>query len=522
MPHATPATETEALPAFEAQADLIVDQVFGGEANAEKTTQLVRQFVASYEQHKDQQPLDAWLIAEFRNYPTLWENEGEIEATARDIIATIQTANAEKQALYAHLDRGKSRESWLATRIEKGAGIAGVTQVGDYAQQIDRALGEANDCFRDAVLTRTGDISQGQTLHGFIAEAEVANRFNLNAQASQSGVRAEVLASNGYNSPDLVLRNAQGVVIPNVQIKTYADTNGLLQNLRAHDYPKGTVLLVHEHQVARVQQEFPDLTVTSTLEADGVKVDMPSRRELAAMRQQTQQDRELRQYEWNDVNRINVAKSIGKQALIGATVAAGLQGIRILSRRVWNKVKGQDNPPASEDLKAFFTSSIKSGTHVGAQVAVSGAVVVAAKNGLLGAVLRGTPAGRITSAVYIGLENAKILYKLAKGELNGPEALDAMGNVSCSALGGLAGAGIGMAKGAAIGVVFGPIGAAVGGFVGGVVGGMAGSKIGEAIYAGGKIVLKTASAMIRALNEGIKSATMAIAKKLNPLHWFTA
>ncbi|MCK7577769.1 MAG: hypothetical protein MZV65_19570 [Chromatiales bacterium] len=248
-----------------------------------------------------------------------------------------------------------------------------------------------------------------------MAEAEVANRFNLNAQANQSGVRAEVVGSTGYNSPDLVLRNASGDVIPNVQVKTYASTDNLIQNLRRHDYPKGTTLLVHEDQVARVQSEFPDLKVTSTLEVDGVKVAMPSRDELATMRYEAQKKQELRQYEWNDVNRINIVKGIGKQALIGATVAAGLQGARILGRRVWNRLQGRENPSPSEDLKEFFQSSIKSGKHVGVQVAVSGAVVVAAKNGLLGAVLKGTPAGRIASAVYIGLENAKILYKLAKG-----------------------------------------------------------------------------------------------------------
>lgn len=502
------------------QADWIAEEAFGGEANAEQTGALVARFVTSYAQNKDRQAIDEWLTAEFRQYPTLWRDEAEIESTAREIIATVEASYAARASLQADLDKGKSRESWLARRIEEGAGIAGVAQVGDYAGQIDQALGEANQRFRDAVTTRAGHISRGETVHGFMAEAEVANRFNLNAQAKHSGVRAEVVGSNGYNSPDLVLRNASGEVIPNVQIKTYGKTDGLIQNLRQHAYPKGTTLLVHEDQVVRVQSEFPDLKVTSTLEVDGVKVAMPNRKELATMRYEAQKKQELRQYEWNDVNRINIVKGIGKQALIGATVAAGLQGLRILVRRVWNGLQGRENPPPSEDLKEFFQSSIKGSKHVGVQVAVSGAVVVAAKNGLLGAVLKGTPAGRITSAVYIGLENAKILYKLGKGELTGPEALDAMGTISSSALGGLVGAGLGMTKGAAIGVVFGPVGALVGGFVGGVAGGMAGSPIGNALYAGGKVLVKTAASMLKTLTGGLKEAGVAVLSKLNPLKLF--
>ncbi|AFL72638.1 hypothetical protein [Thiocystis violascens] len=506
------------------QAEQIAQEVFDGEANATQTGHLITRFVASYERHKTEQPLDEWLTAELRQFPTLWRDEAEIESTARDIIVSVEQANAAKASLYAHLDKGKSRESWLAKRIEDGAGIAGVAQVGHYASQIDRALGEANRQFEKTVLTRngTGPINQAGTLHGNIAETEVANQFNLNAQASHSGVRAEVLRSQSLDSHDLVLRDASNHLVQNVQVKTYANTDNLIQNVRAHDYPKGTTLLVHEDQVERVQREFPDLKVTSTLETDGVKVEMPSREELAVMRKKAQHEQELRQYEWNDVNRINIVKGIGKQALIGATIAAGMQGGRILGRRVWNRLTGKENPPASEDLREFFDSSIKSGKHVGVQVAVSGAVVVAVKNGWLGTLLKNTPAGRIANIVYIGLENAKILFKLTQGELTGSEALDAMGTVSCSALGGLMAASYGVTQGAALGAILGPVGVVVGGFVGGVAGGMAGSKIGEAVYAGGKVLVKTASTMLKTLNVGLKEAGAAVTRKLNPLTWFAA
>ena len=214
------------------------------------------------------------------------------------------------------------------------------------------------------------------------------------------------------------------------------------------------------------------------------------------------------------------AASIGKQAVIGAGLTAGLQGTRILARRVWNKVLGKENPAVSQDLKEFFSTSVKSASHVGVQVAVSGAVVVAVKNGLLGKVLQGSPAGHIVNAVHVGMENAKILYKLAIGEMNAPEALDVMGAVTVSTIGGFAGAGMGLAQGALWGSAVGPVGTLVGGFVGGVVGGLAGNKIGEAVYSGGKAIVRTAANVTKAAWKGTKNAVSAVASKLNPLNLF--
>lgn len=145
---------------------------------------------------------------------------------------------------------------------------------------------------------------------------------------------------------------------------------------------------------------------------------------------------------------------------------------------------------------------------------------MAVKNGWLGAALMNTPAGKIANAVFVGMENAKVLYKFAKGELSGAETVDAMGNVTCSAVGGIAGAGMGMQTGAALGSLLGPVGTVVGGFVGAIVGSMAGSKVGEALYEGGKAIVKTTANVVKTVLEGVKETGKAIAKVLNPFSWF--
>lgn len=508
------------------QADHIEKEIFNDAGNAQKTAGLIQQFVHSYEQHKNQVPLEQWLTEEFRKYPRIWSDSFELENAAKEIIVSVQRANRAKESLYQHLDQGKSKESWLAKRIEEGATAAGVSAVGLYAERMDQELMAANVKSYDAIFNKKPDllgdweVSNSQYMHGFIAEVDVANHFNINASASHSGVIAEVLGSTSLNSADLAIRDAAGNVLQNVQVKSYADIEQAITNIRSHGYQDQTTLLVHEEQVERLQREFPNLKVTSRLEADGVSADMRSYAEYKQRQYDAQMREETRMYEWNDINRINITKGIGKQALIGAGIVAAFQGVRILGRRIWNSVAGKDNLPVSEDLKEFFTSSIKAAKHVGVQVAVSGAVVVAVKNGWMGKVLRGTPVGQIANAVYIGMENVKILYKLAKGEVTAAEALDAMGNVTTSILGGLVGAGIGMAKGAAFGALLGPVGAVLGGFVGSIVGGMAGSTIAEAVYAGGKVIVKTAAKVVKAVWGGVKDTVKAIGRVLNPLSWF--
>lgn len=218
-----------------------------------------------------------------------------------------------------------------------------------------------------------------------------------------------------------------------------------------------------------------------------------------------------RQDEWNDITRIDSAKQIGKQTLVNAALAGIFQGARILGRRVWNVLCGKKSPPVSEDVREIFESSVKSAgqdlqesLESSVKTAVSGAVVVAAKSGWI-KVLKHTPLGTIVSIVHVAMENAKVLAQLAKGKLNVGEALDTMGICTASAVGGLAAA----AMGATIGSVFGPIGSLVGGAVGGVVSGLAGSKIGEAVYEGGKTLVKKAANFLKGAMETVKSVGRA-------------
>lgn len=502
----------------EEMANRISEEVFQTEENAEKVAGVISSFIQSYEKHKNEQTLEEWLSAEFKKYPDIWKDEEEIHATAREVIDTITVSNQKKASLHAHLEQGKSEASWLAKEIEKGAAATGTVNVGTYAGGIERALEQSNANNWSVITRNDGFISQSPNLDGFIAEHHHANTFNMDAAAKGSAYRARVLEPKpgetyGKNSVDIVIEDGSGKIVGRFQSKYGADADATAELFEKGDSNyQGQQKLVPEGQGKDIAKRS-----TEVIEFDGVKSKPLSKEEAKELQIQAQQKHEAKQYEWNEVNRIAIAKQIGKQALIGACITAGMQGTRILARRAWNSLTGKANPSESEDLKEFFESSVKSATHVGVQVAVSGGVVVAVKNGWLGRGLKKTPAGLIANIVYVGLENAKILYKLSKGELTKEEALDAMGQTTTTTVAAIACATQGAALGSQLGIPFGPVGIAIGGFVGGVVGGMAGSGIGQAVYAGGKVIVKAAVNTLRGVVSSVGDGIKAIGSGLKSL-----
>ncbi|WP_298608571.1 hypothetical protein [uncultured Thiothrix sp.] len=495
----------------EQQATRLTEAVFGDEQNTEKTGILITKFVRSYEKHKNDMTLETWLVKAFQSFPSIWKDQDELSQTARELISTVENNNAAKVSLYNHLEAGKSRETWLATKLEEGAAASGVANVGQYASEIDKALNQANEAMAKTVTTQSGNINMGRNLDGFLAEQHHVDTFNLEAAAQGSGYLAKVLSPNGdaygKNSMDIGIYDQDGKLLKRYQAKYGQNADSTSQLFEKGDY-RGQRKLGPADQIDQLNN------ATDSIEIDGISSKPLTKEQAKALQEQAQIEQEIRQYEWNDVNRVQIAKEIGKGAVIAAGLTAGSQGLRILGRRAWNFITGKQNQPVSEDLKEFFESSIKSASHVGTQVAVSGAVLVAAKSGWMGTVLKSTPAGRLADIAYLSMENAKILYKYAKGELSGVEALDAMGTTNTSLVGGLMGAVKGVALGATLGTVLGPVGSTVGGLVGGVVGGMAGSKIGQAVYEGGKKIVTTAVKAVQSVGRAITTGAKAVASKV--------
>ena len=146
-------------------------------------------------------------------------------------------------------------------------------------------------------------------------------------------------------------------------------------------------------------------------------------------------------------------------------------------------------------------------------VIAAGTLQVAIRKGIISFIPKGTPAGIIADIACVGIENIKILSKIATGDLSVTKGLDQMGRVTTSMVGGLWGA----AKGAAIGaslaswipVVGAPL-AVVTGLVGGMVGYFGGSKLGDSIYTAGKKVASVAKSVAKTAINSLKKVGNAI------------
>lgn len=487
----------------EAQANALAKQIEVTPEGAKKTRGVIGSFIRSYKDKSPDLSDKAWLCLEFAKYPDIWQAEEELEQTAGEIVEEVAVFKSSKQELTEHHLKGLSTNNWLAGKIEQGAAAGGVTNIGAYATKIDTAIETANTANINLLYRNDGQLNRQFNLDGFIAEQHHVDTFNLDAVAKGSEYRAEVLQPKpgeayGKNSVDVVIRDGDGKIIRRYQAKYGADAKATGTLLKKGDY-RGQRKLVPEGQ----SEDIPGST--ETIEIDGVESKPLSKQEAKERQRRAQEEAEAKQYDWNETSRIDIAKNIGKKAGAAALLSVGFQGARILGRRIWNGIKGKENKSAEDDLQEFVQSSIKSAATSGLTVAVTGGVTVAVKSGWLGNVLKNTPAGRIANAVCIGIENAKILYKYATGEITGEEALDQAGSITCSLVGGLAGGAEGASIGAALGTVLGPVGTAIGGVVGGVVGGIAGSTVGEAIYEGGKRIVSTVVDTVKSIGSAISS-----------------
>ncbi|NLK77585.1 MAG: hypothetical protein GX284_07745 [Clostridiales bacterium] len=483
------------------------------EKEAEEVRKILERFLKAYQESGEEQETYEWLEKQLKaELPE--KTEKEIKQLKDKIISSIEEYNADLEDLNEKMRQGETKEKWFADKLEESVKGVSVNNYGNYLQQINNTLEAANDLMIDTVMTNSCEISKCINLDGFIAEQYHVNTFNARAALEKSDFRAKVLRplpgeNFRKNSFDVVIENTKtGERVHQYQLKFGKNIQETKQLLNHGNYNNQRYLVPAE-QAQELQREFPTKTVTDQLGGtDKVKVesDPLTKEQVKKMQLETQEGGGYQEIDWNIYNTRELALHLGKQAAVsGMQSALVCTGIELAGKAI--------NGEMIEGGEVLETA-LKTGTDAGVKAAAGGALTVASERGIIAFPPKGTAPGMIAKIACVGVENIKIMWKVAKGELTISEGLEQMGRTSVAMYAGLSAGAVGAGIGAAaLGwiPIAGPI---LGGLVGGMVGYAAGSKFGTAVFNGAKKVVSVGKKMLQKTWEGVKNVGRKITDKL--------
>lgn len=478
------------------------------EQEAKTVKQLFRKHLKSYREKEASVSDKEWLEQLFKaELPEMTEEE--IKQDAEEIVEGIETFNKNLTSVNEAAAKGISKESWLADKIQEASVGMAINDYGQTLQSLDDILYKKNMELADA-LSRSSDghIMMSPNLDGNIAENMIANTTELSGHLKGKNIKVEVLESFTSNSVDVRATNLDTGRYQNYQLKFGKDAKATINLIERGNYNNQQIVVPSE-QLEEVQVHFrakgSNKTITDHIDAWGAEGKKFTKEEMKKLQIAAQEDGIMPSMEYSHYQTKELAMSIGKNAGAMALQAAAVTtGLNIAT-----KIFKDESIEADEMVEI----AIKTGTDTSIKVVTAGTLQVAIRKGIIKFIPKMTPAGVIANIACVGIENVKILAKIASGELSMTKGLDQMGRVTTSMVGGL----WGMAKGAAIGAkmaawvpVVGPVLAVVTGFVGGMVGYFGGSKLGDTLHNTGKKVAGAAKSVAKAVVNGIKSAGGAV------------
>ncbi|MBQ3601689.1 MAG: hypothetical protein II992_10890 [Lachnospiraceae bacterium] len=490
------------------------------EKEARTVKEMFQKYLKSYKEKTPKMSDKEWLEQLFRTeLPEMTEDE--IRHDSEEIVESIQTFEENFSSCNEAAKRGISKERWLADKMQEASIGMAVNHYGKNLQQIDNILYSKNAELADA-LSRNADghIMMSPNLDGNIAENMIAKTAELSALLHGKNISVKVLESHTANSVDVRAINHDTGQYQNYQLKFGKNAKATIELLERGNYNNQRVVVPSE-QLEEIKAYFKKKgstkTITDHIEAWGAEGKSFTKEEMKALQEKAQSEGvapeiDYSHYQTKDLA-INIGKNAGAMALQAAAVTTGLN----VAAKIF---KGEQI-----DKDELVEIAIKTGSDTSVKTVTAGTLQVAIRKGIIKFIPKATPAGVVANIACVGIENVKILAKIASGDLSVTKGLDQMGRVTTSMVGGL----WGMAKGAAICAkltgwipVLGPGLAVVTGFVGGMVGYFGGSKIGDAIYSAGKKVAGAAKTVAKAawnsvksvgrtIGSGIKSAGRAVA-----------
>lgn len=484
------------------------EQEYLTKKEAETVKEMFKKYLKSYKE-KDHSVSDKeWLEQLFRTeLPEM--KEEEIKQDAEEIVTSIKVFDENLTSCNEAAAQGISKERWLTNKIQESSVGMSVNEYGRTLEQVDNVLFAKNAELADALSRNSdGHIMMSPNLDGNIAEHMIAKTTELSATLQGKNISVQVLESHASNSVDLRAINHKTGQYQNYQLKFGKDAKATIDLIERGNYNNQRVVVPSE-QLEEVQTYFKkkgsSKTITDHIDAWGTEGKSFTKEEMKNLQEKAQTEGIAPELDYSHYKTKDLAMSIGKNAGAMALQAAAVTTGLNVAAKVF---KGEEI-----DKDELVEIAIKTGADTSIKTVTAGTLQVAIRKGIIKFIPKATPAGVIANIACVGIENVKILAKIASGDLSFTKGLDQMGRVITSMVGGL----WGMGKGAVLGAKFtgwipviGPGLAVVTGFIGGMVGYFGGSKIGDSIYSTGKKVAGAAKTVAKAAWEGVKSAGRAI------------
>lgn len=478
------------------------------EKEAKTVKELFSQYLKSYKEKDESMSDKEWLEQMFKTeLPEISEEEAEKDA--EEVVEAIEVFDENLESVNEAAKNGVSKESWLANKIQEASVGMAVNEYGQVLQSMDNMLYQKNMELADA-LSRASDghIMMSPNLDGNIAEHMIAKSTELSGQIQGKNIMVEVLESHNANSVDVRATNIETGKYQNYQLKFGKDANSTIALIERGNYNNQRVIVPTE-QLEEVRAHFQakgsDKTITDHIEAWGVEGKKFTKDEMKKMQLAAQEDGIMPSMDYSHYQTKELAMSIGKNAGAMALQAAAVTtGLNIATKFL----SGEE-----VDADEMVEIAVKTGADTSIKVVTAGTLQVAIRKGIISFIPKMTPAGVIANIACVGIENVKILAKIATGELTVTKGLDQMGRTTTSMIGGLWTMGKGVTIGAGMTAwipVVGPALAVVTGFVGGMVGYFAGSKVGDVVYSAGKKVAGVARNVAKTAVKGLKAAGRAV------------
>lgn len=480
---------------------------------AETFRKLLRQYWKSYQTKKESMSDKEWMEHLFcTELPEITKEEANQMAAAIMDSITIYDNNLE--SINSAAQKGISKERWLSEKIQEGSVGMAVNEYGQTLQAMDDILYKKNIELAEALQRSSdGHIKMSPNLDGNIAENMIAKTTELSGFVQGKNIKVEVRDVFTENSVDVRAINLDTGNYQNYQLKFGKDAQSTIHLIERGNYNNQRIIVPSE-QLKDVQEYFKakgsSKNISDHIEAWGAKGESFTKQDMKKLQIAAQKQEQMPSMDYNYYQTKDLAISIGKNAGVMALQTAAVTTGLTIANQIF---QGETVEPDE-----MVEIAIKTGTDTSIKVISAGTLQIAIRKGIISFIPKATPAGIIANIACVGIENIKVLTKIATGELSTTKGLDQIGRITTSMIGGL----WGMAKGAVIGtqligwipVIGAPL-AIASGFVGGMVGYLGGSKLGDTVYNTGKKIATVAKNVARSAFNGIKSIGQSISNGIS-------